>query len=404
MNKINKKIDLVVIGGGPAGLMAGFSAKNKGADVVIVEKGDPGSKILVSGNGRCNFTNKAFKLQELVKNYEKDGDFLYRSLSQFGPKEAINFFESRGVKAKIENSKVFPESDNSQDILEVFKKELSEDVLKGEVVDFLTENERVDKILVKINDKVEEIEAKNFLLATGGKSYPHLGADGFGFEAAKKMGHKVLDPFPALTPLVSEDKKVKNLQGIALKEIELSYGNNAEMGDLIFTHFGLSGPAVLNLSLKIKGEVEEVRLKLLPKMNFEEIDKKLIELFKGNKSVKNCLSQLFPENLVKEIFSGLGFSLTKKANKLTKGERHKIVKKINNIEIKSCKPAGFDRALVTGGGVNLSEIDSKTMRSQIIGNLFFAGEVINLVGRTGGFNLQMCWSTGRLAGKEAVKN
>ena len=399
---INKKLDVAIIGGGPAGLMAGVSAKNKGADVVIIEKGDLGSKILVSGNRRCNFTNKTFNLRELVENYEENGDFLYRAFSQFGPKETINFFENRGVKTKIENSKAFPKSDNSQDILEVFKKELSENVLKGEVVDFLIEDERVDKILVKINDEVEKIEAKNFLLASGGKSYSHLGSDGFGFKVAKQIGHKVEKPTPGLTPIVSGDSKVEQLQGVSLQGVKVSASNKSEIGGLIFTHFGISGPAILNLSLNLSEEVGELKINLLPKMGFKEIDKKLQGVFKGNKTVKNSLSEIFPKSLVESLFSD--FPLGSKANKVTKENRHKIVHRIRNIQIDKCQLAGFDRSLVTRGGINLAEIDSKTMQSKIIDNLFFAGEVINLAGRTGGFNLQLSWSTGRLAGRSVVEN
>ena len=399
---INKKFDVAIIGGGPAGLMAGVSAKNEGADVVIIEKGDLGSKILVSGSGRCNFTNKTFNLRELVENYEQNGDFLYRSFSEFGPKETINFFESRGVKTKNESSKVFPKSDNSQDILEVFKKELSEDVLKGEVVDLLIESGRVDKILVKINDKVEEIEARNFLLASGGKSYSHLGSDGFGFKVAKQIGHEIEKPAPGLTPIISGDSKIDQLQGVSLQEVKVSTSDSSEIGGLVFTHFGISGPATLNLSLNLPEEIGELKINLLPKMSFKEIDKKLQEAFKGNKTVKNSLSEIFPKSLVESLFSD--FPLDNKANKVTKENRHKIVHRIRNIQIEKCQLAGFDRSLVTRGGIKLAEIDSKTMQSKVIDNLFFAGEVINLVGRTGGFNLQLSWSTGRLAGRSAVEN
>ncbi len=398
---INKKFDLAVIGGGPAGLMAGVSAKNEGADVVVIEKGDLGSKILISGNGRCNFTNKTFNLQKLVENYEQNGEFLYRSFSEFGPKETIDFFESRGVRTKIEDSKVFPKSDKSQDILEVFKKELNEDVLRGEVVDLLVKDGRVDKILVKFNDEVKEIKAKKFLLASGGKSYPHLGSDGFGLEIAKKIGHEVKNPIPGLAPIISKDSKINKLQGVSLQSVEVFAQEKKEVGGLIFTHFGISGPAILNLSLNLPEEVGELKINLLPKMSFKEIDKKLQGAFKGNKTVKNSLSEIFPKSLVENLFSD--FYLDNKANKTTRDNRHKIVHRIRNIRIEECQLSGFERSLVTRGGIDLREINNKTMQSKIIHNLFFAGEIINLVGRTGGFNLQLCWSTGRLAGKSAVE-
>ncbi len=393
----NKKFDLAIVGGGPAGLMAGVSAKERGERVVIFEKGKIGSKILTSGNGRCNLTNKTFNLRELVQNYKKNGDFLYRAFSEFGPEKTIKFFEDRGVEIKFEDKKAFPESDSAKDILEVFEEELKDDVLKAEVVDFKVKNKKITKALVKIDGNTEEVEAKSFLIATGGISYPQLGSDGFGFEAAEKMGHEVVKPTPGLTPIISQYENLKDLQGVALKNIEIRGQGETETGDLIFTHFGLSGPAVLNLSLRLSKEVGELRVKLLPKIKVDEVDKKLQEIFKGNKSVKNSLAKIFPKSLVEIMF--VDFSLNKKANKITKSERQKIADRINNIQFKDCKLAGFQQALVTQGGVDLSEINSRTMNSKIIDNLFFAGEVIDLVGRTGGFNLQLCWSTGRLAGE-----
>ena len=380
--------------------MAAFWVKKKGGSVLILEKNKPGLKILASGNGRCNFTNKTTDLKKLIENYEPDGRFLYRSLSEFGPEETIDFFESKGVRAKSEGSKVFPESDNAEDVLNVFKEELGDDVMYCRAVGFETDGKEIESVLIEGENRTEKIEAKNFLLATGGMSYSHLGADGSGFQLAEEVGHKIVRPTPALTPIISKDQKISDLQGVTLRDIEVAVGKDRERGDLIFTHFGVSGPVILNLSLRIK-DLQRINLNLFPDLGFEEIDNKLRKALKGGKSLKNSLSKLFPESFVVTFFSE--FKLSKKGNQVTKKERKDIVRKITNIKVEKCKLAGFERALVTKGGVRIDEIDSKTMRSKIMSNLFFAGEVINIAGKTGGFNLQMCWSTGRLAGIKAVE-
>ena len=399
MNK-KKKIDLVIVGGGAAGLMAAFWAKRKGGSVLVLEKNKPGLKILASGNGRCNFTNKTTDLKKLIKNYEPDGRFLYRSFKEFGPEETIDFFESRGVKAKSEGSKIFPESDNAEDVLSVFKEELRDEIKYGRVVGFEADEKEIKSVLIESENRTEKIKAKNFLLATGGMSYSHLGADGSGFQLAEEVGHKIVRPTPALTPIISKDQKISDLQGVSLRDVEVAVGKDRERGDLIFTHFGVSGPSILNLSLRIK-DLQRINLNLFPDLGFEEIDNKLRKALKGGKSLKNSLSKLFPESFVVTFFSE--FKLPQKGNQVTKKERKDIVRKITNIKVEKCKLAGFERALVTKGGVRIDGIDSKTMRSKIMSNLFFAGEVINIAGKTGGFNLQMCWSTGRLAGIKAVE-
>lgn len=392
-------IDLAIIGGGPAGLMADFWAKRQGLKTLIIEKNKLGSKILVSGNGRCNFTNQASSLRNLVSNYQ-NGEFLYRAFSEFGPKEIISFFEENGVEVKSENSKVFPASDRAEDILEVFESGVG-NVIKGKAVEFKTKNEKVVSVIVKTPKGSKEIEAQNFLLAAGGSSYPHLGSDGSGFDLARSLNHKIINPLPGLVPIKCDDERATNLQGINLKDIEVLTKKEKERGDLIFTHFGFSGPAILNLSLKLSREISELKINLLPDFNRRELDDRLQEIFKENKNLKNCLSTLFPKRFVKVIFSE--FDLEKKGNKVTREERKSILNKIRNLTFEGCELLGFEHALATRGGVDLKEICSNTMKSRKYDNLFFAGEIINIVGRTGGFNMQMCWSTGRLAAKFAFE-
>ena len=392
-------IDLAIIGGGPAGLIANFWAKRQGLKSLIIEKNKLGSKILVSGNGRCNFTNQTSNLRNLVSNYQ-NGEFLYRAFSEFGPEETIHFFEESGIKVKNENSKVFPASDRAEDILEVFESEVG-NVIEGKAVEFKTENKKVVNVIVETSEGIEKIKARNFLLAAGGSSYPHLGSDGSGFNLARSLNHKIIGPTPGLVPIKCDDERATNLRGINLEDVEVSTKKEKERGDLIFTHFGFSGPVILNLSLRLPRKINQLKINLFPSCNREKVDQKLQEIFKENKNLKNCLSILFPKRFVEVIFSE--FDLEKKGNKVTREERKSILNKITNLTFENCRLLGFEYALVTRGGVDLKEICSNTMGSKKYDNLFFAGEIINVVGRTGGFNMQMCWSSGRLAAKSAFE-
>ena len=396
---IMKNVDLAIIGGGPSGLMASFLGEELGLKTLIIEKKRLGSKILISGNGRCNFTNETFKLKDLVSNYE-NGKFLYRSFSEFGPKETINFFTEKGIKIKRENSKIFPASDRAEDVFNILKEGMG-NVIRGEAVKFNSQGGKLTSVSVNFENRTKKIEAKNFLLSAGGRSYPHLGSDGSGFYLAKDLGHKVVQPMPGLTPVKCDDHRIADLQGISLNNVKVSAGNRSERGDLIFTHFGLSGPAILNLSLKTPKKIDKVKINIFPNLNNKEIDQKLQNIFKQNRNLKNCLSVLFPERLVKVVFSD--FNLKKRGNKVTRAERKKILRNIVNLSFFDCELLGFRHALVTRGGVDLREISNKSMRSKKYSNLFFAGEIIDVVGKTGGFNMQHCWSSGRLAANSVVR-
>lgn len=408
-----KTFDIAVIGGGPAGMMASISAAESGANVILLEKNkELGKKLLLTGNARCNITNAEFNLKKLVENYGKNGKFLFHAFSVFGPKEVIDFFEGLGVKTKTEdNNRVFPASGKAADVLNALKRHL----LKNNVTVSL--NSQVSKIISKDN-KIEklvagdkEIIAGKYIFCTGGKSYPATGSTGDGFKWVKDLGHKVSEPSPALVPLkVKENWK---LQGLALKDAGVSVfqGNKKhfqETGDVLFTHFGLSGPVILNLSRRVgellkQGEVR-LNLDLFPGLDIKGLDRKIQEKISKNpkKSVKGFLADFMPQRLVPVFIKISGIENGKQVNNITKKEREAIAKNLKQIEVTASGLLGFESAMVTSGGVLLKEIDDKTMKSKIISNLFFAGEMIDIDARTGGFNLQACWSTGYLAGKSVI--
>ena len=418
--------DIAVIGAGPAGMMAAGEAVRLGLRVILVEKNNmPGKKLLLTGNGRCNLTNAEFDLRELVKNYN-NGEFLFHAFFVFGPKKVISFFEKLGVKTKIEkNKKVFPVSDDADDVLDALIKYLADSRVKivfgSEVIDIDCNGKKINKIILKgsgtSSGAYTEVRAKKYILCTGGKSYPSTGSNGFGYKLAEKMGHTVVGPKPALSPIKIKDdpsgSRVKNLQGISLKDIKISVVQNGkkqiqEEGEILFTHFGISGPAILNISGKIgdllgKGEIK-MHIDLFPLLNQEVLMSGLEDILKkhAGKTIKNILSIFVPERFGEIMLDVSGIDKNKIANNMSKLERAMIVRNLKNFEITAEDVFGFDQALVTRGGLSVKEIDNKTMRSKIINNLFFAGEIIDIDGKTGGFNLQACWSTGYLAGKSAA--
>ena len=337
-------------------------------------------------------------------------------MSVFGVKETIDFFEKKGLKTKIERGKrIFPQSDKAADVLNILisylEKGKVEIMTNSEVKKIIKEKNRIVKVILKDG---EEILAKNYIIATGGKSYPGTGSIGEGYQWAKELGHKVNKLRPVLVPLKIKENWPKMAQGLSLKNVELTvFQNNkkqdSRFGEMLFTHFGISGPIVLDLSGKVgelleKGEVKLV-LDLKPALDFETLDKRLQSDFSkySNKLFKNSLSDLLPQKLISIIVDLSGINPEKKVNEITRQERQKLVKLLKGLEMRVSSLLGFETAIVTAGGVSLKEIDSKTMKSKLIENLFFAGEIIDLHGPTSGYNLQLYWSTGYLAGQDAAK-
>lgn len=409
------KYDIVVIGGGPAGLMAAGRAGELGAHVVLLERNPQlGFKLLMTGGGRCNLTNKIEEPRKLVEKYGVNGKFLFSAFNRFGVNETIEFFEARGVKTKVEaNNRVLPVSDRADDVLKALlsylKKSKVEVRTRVEVKEIIKKSGKIEKIIIT---DVEEILADKFIITTGGKSYPPSGSTGDGYKWLKKLGHEIIDTKPILTPVVVKDKIVKDLEGLSLKDIKISlFRENKKIesqnGEAIFTKDGLSGPLILDLSRTISRELPaqlKLRLDFFSQLDLEELDKKLQAYFKtdNNKSFKNFLAKLLAPKLVLVILKLSGTDPDKKVNSISREERQKLVRLLKEFDLEVDSLAGYDKAMVTAGGVKLSEVDPKSMRSKLIDNLYLAGEILDLDGPTGGFNLQICWSTGYVAGESAV--
>jgi predicted Rossmann fold flavoprotein len=412
-----RKITVVVVGGGPAGMMAAIRAAEIASDVILIEKKPTlGNKLLLSGKGRCNLTN-ACELDPFLERFN-NGQFLRDAFSKFFNRDLIDFFENRGLRLKVERQeRVFPVTDNSSSILEVLKAEL----LKNKVR-IITRNP-VKKILVKNNEikavvlsNFDSISADRVILATGGVSYSFTGSDGEGLNLAKLSGHKIVDLRPGLIPLEVKQDYIKDLEGLTLKNIRLKFRSGkkevvSEVGELIFTGFGISGPLVLSLSGEVvdlfnsfKEAYAEIDLK--PGLTFEKLDSRLIREFKINprKSLKNTLKELLPLRLIEVFIKLTGINADKKTNQITHAQRQQMVSllKALRLDIKDSRP--IEEAMVTRGGVSLKDIDPKTMGSRLIKGLYFAGEIMDIDADTGGFNLQAAFSTGYLAGESAASN
>lgn len=413
---MGSKYDIAVIGAGPAGMMAAVTAASQGKKVILLEKNSQaGKKLLLTGHGRCNLTNAEFDLKNLVSNYGKKGRFLFHAFSVFGPEEVIAFFNRAGLATKIEAKKrVFPVSNKAEDVLAVLIKEINKKKVainyQVEVLDIICQNKKIKKIILNNN---KEIIAKNYILATGGKSHSLTGSTGQGFSFAEKIGHKINELSPALVPIMIKEKWVADLQGLSLSDVQIDVCvDNKKIlnqsGDILFTHFGLSGPGIINISSFLsehlaQGEVKIV-LNLLPQINSLELDKIILHELKiqNNKEFKNINIKILPQRLINILAEQEGIDLQKKTQNISKAERQALIKKIAALELTAKNLKNWDAAMVTKGGASLKEIDDKTMRSKIIANLFFSGEIIDLIGPTGGFNLQQAWSTGYLAGLSAA--
>ena len=415
MDKSTKKFDVAVIGGGPAGMIAAGRAAELGAKVVLIEKNSAlGKKLLLTGNGRCNITQIDHDAKGFVEKLGKNGKFLFSAFSVFGPNEVVEFFEKRNLLTKVEkNGRVFPVTDDAIDVLSTLTKYLKdggvEIITDAQVVGFEFVDNRISG--VRLQDQI--IQADKFILATGGKAYPATGSTGDGYVWAKELEHTIIPPMPALAPVRISENWAHDLQGLSLEDAHISLWQNEKkqasfQGELLFTHFGLSGPLVINASKAIsallqKGSVT-IELELFPELTTFELDKKLVLAFEKNnkKDIKNYFREILSRKMLDLILKLAEIDPDKKLNFLTKKERHKIVTLLKSLKFTVSDVMGFEQAMITSGGVAIKEVDSKTMRSKIIENLYFAGEILDLDGPTGGYNLQICWSTGYLAGENLL--
>lgn len=415
-----ERMKVIVIGGGPAGMMSAITSAEQGNQVILMEKmSSLGRKLLITGKGRCNITS-SLDMDEFIKNTPGNGRFLYSCYQEFTNQDIIDFLKRQGLDVKEERgNRIFPVTDKSLDVLKAFTKRLKELNVKIEynmtVEEILVQDSKV--IGVKANG--ETINADKVILATGGKSYPLTGSTGDGYELAKKLGHTITDIKPSLVPLETHNKKVcQEMQGLSLrnvkiqlKDIEKNKVIYEEQGEMIFTHFGVSGPTILsssahlvrykNIEEKFASKKIVLSIDFKPALSEEKLDARVLRDFdkQKNKQYKNSLDELLPQKLIPIIVEKSKINPNKKVNEITKEERKNLVQLLKqfNLEIKQFRP--IDEAIVTSGGVSIKEINPKTMASKLVEGLYFAGEIIDVDSYTGGFNLQIAYSTGYVAGK-----
>lgn len=401
---------VIVIGAGPAGMMAAISAAEN-HEVILLEGNERiGKKLFITGKGRCNVTN-AKDISEFFDFIPGNPHFLYSALYTYTNIDVMNFFENAGVKLKVERgSRVFPNSDKSSDIISGLSRGLNEALvdlrLHSKVKDVIFNSNKIEAVILENGSKVK---GDYFIITTGGKSYPLTGSTGIGFDLAKKMGHTIVEPKPSLVPIDIEESWVRELQGLSLRNIELKIKNKKNskvvysgQGEMLFTHFGISGPLVLSGSRFIKdGEKFEISLDLKPALEEKQLDLRIQKDFKKNlnKDFKNSLDELLPKKLIPVIIELSGIDENKKVNSITKEERRTLLNLLKNLTFTVKGLRDIAEAIVTAGGVSTKEIDPSTMQSKIVDNLYFAGEVIDVDAFTGGYNVQIALSTGYLAGK-----
>ena len=414
-----KNYDIIIIGAGAAGILASISAAEEGASVLILEKmSREARKMLISGKGRCNITNTAYH-SEFYKKIHPKPKFLKHAFSTFFTKDILRLLNDKGLKTKEERGgRVFPESDKAADVvytlLKIAKEKNVEIIKNAKVEKILTENQTIKGVKANINGKSETINTTNVIIATGGKSYPATGSTGDGYKFAKELGHTINELRPALVPLKTEGNIAEKLQGLSLKNSNVSVWvnnkkTNSEFGELMFAHYGLTGPVILTLSkfaidaFDKKNNVQ-ISIDLKPALNEQKLDNRLQRELNenGKKQIRNVMRNLLPSKLIPVILELANIDQYKECNQISAKERKKTRILLKDLRFKVSGHRSYKEAIVTAGGVSTNEIDSKTMMSKIIKNLFFAGEVIDLDGETGGFNFQIAFSTGWLAGKSIV--
>ena len=405
---------VIVAGGGAAGMMAAVTAARNGKKVLLIEKNEKlGRKLFITGKGRCNITNSA-DIEDLFSAVVSNPKFLYSSFYSLTNDQVIDFFEDLGVKTKVERGgRVFPESDHSSDVIRALEQEMKrlgvEFCLKSEVKEILIEDENAGGVILSSGKK---LYSDAVIIATGGISYPSTGSTGDGYRFARACGHKVTELSPSLVPMEVKEWYAKELMGLSLRNIEIriTAGKKKlyeEFGEMLFTHYGVTGPVILSASSIVGRRLKEqeltLHIDLKPALTEEQLDKRVLREFEANhnRQFKNAVDSLFPAKLKPVIVELSGIQEDKKVNEVTKEERLHFVRLIKDFSMTLTGMRGYNEAIITKGGVSVKEIDPGTMESRLVNRLYFAGEVLDLDAVTGGYNLQIAWSTGYLAGMNA---
>lgn len=406
---------IVVVGAGAAGMMAAISAAERGNEVTVYEKNEKaGKKIFITGKGRCNLTN-ASDIENILNNIVSNRKFMYSALYTFTNEDVMNMFQNEGMEVKIERgNRVFPLSDKSYDVIDTLKKAMQKRGVKvcynTEVSDLIVEENEIKGIVVSDGNKVT---ADKVIMATGGVSYPVTGSDGKGIKLLEKYGHSISDLRPALVPMNVSEEYAKELQGLSLKNIEVSFYKTSkpskkpiyrEFGEMLFTHFGVSGPVILSASSMVGKYLSEEKLKLVidlkPALSREQLDSRILREFESgvNKDFRNAISSLLPKKMLPVIIDYCKIDPYKKVNVISKEERERLVNSLKGFELTVTSLRGFAEAIITQGGIKVKEVNPATMESKLVKNLYIVGEMLDVDALTGGYNLQVAWSTGYLAG------
>ena len=403
--------DCIIIGGGPAGMLASIIAARRGCRVLLLEKNDRlGKKLLITGKGRCNITNHCTS-SEVMRNIPRNGKFLYSALEACSPEWVMRFFENAGCSLKTERgNRVFPVSDKSASVLDCLRSEMRKAgviIKQDSVRNILTEEGCVKGVL----GEQGRYEADSVVLATGGLSYPTTGSTGDGYTMATALGHTVIAPQASLVPLVAEESDCAEMQGLSLRNVAVKLIDGKkkvlykDFGELLFTHFGVSGPTVLSASAHLKGEGCKLLIDLKPALDEGKLNDRILRDLEQyqNRSMENALTDLLPRSMIPIVLKRLHIPADLQANSLKKQDRRALVELLKAFPVSIAGKRPVSEAIITSGGIKVSEIDPKSMESKIISGLYFAGEIIDCDAYTGGFNLQIAWSTAYAAGT-AVKN
>lgn len=404
---------ILIIGAGPAGMMAAIAAADRGAQVILLEKNEKlGKKLYITGKGRCNITNSC-PTQDFFDNVVSNPKFLYSAIYTFDQSAVCSFLEGEGLRLKEERGqRIFPESDKSSDVIKTLERALKKRNVQIRL------NTCADRVATDengfsrvITSKGESIKADALIIATGGLSYKSTGSTGDGYKFAVKMGHKIKDTEPSLVPLRAKEDYIKDLEGLSLRNVSLSMDRFSGFGEMLFTADGISGPLVLTASSELCRKIAATQngisaaIDLKPALTAEQLDQRILRDFseKKNKAFKNSLNKLLPSKMIPVIVNLSQIDPDKKVNEVTREERKRLTELIKAFPLTIIGNKGFEQAVITQGGVNVREVDASTMESKIVRNVYFAGEVLDVDAYTGGFNLQIAWSTGYLAGMSACE-